>query len=257
MNYDFIWKKIDINGDLILVSKFIYNDPRLKNWNTYDYYDYSEDEYEYDYKYNFKRNYINESGFYINYKDKQLQYLIYKGKNDFNEVKEIYIFNEKCKRYNLGICLYDIILQLNNIKFCNFKIIKDNYFKEEYKNYVLVYNNIFNCIIKTDSYDFEILYDKYFNYTYLKLECNIKTKKFYEFINNFDNTIKNIINNNNNYISIIKNDNYIKIKIKDNTFKTGYYKNNIIFIKYNRLYTIKDKNKWGISLTVDKIKNKE
>lgn len=252
--HDYIWRKTYENKYLIILSSNLKEDDfRLKKWdNSY----YSNDECNYN-DYNIcKRNYIKDDGFYINYKKKQLQYNIYKRNENFNEINEINIFNLKSISNCLGIFIKSITLSINDdIKFHKFKILKDDYFKEKYKNYLLIYNNLYDFYIKTDSYDFEILYEKHFNYTYLKLKYNSKTNKLYEFINKFDNTIKEIIGDFNNYISIIKKDNSIKMKVKNNIINPGFYKNNTIYIKCNRLYTIKDKNQWGISLVVDKIIN--
>lgn len=258
---NYIWKKTyEDNYVITLSSNLKENDFRLKKWNDSYYYSDDDEYYHNDYS-SCRRNYMEENGFYISYKKKQIKYNIYKRNENFKEILEIYKFNLKCISSRFGIVIQTITLSIDkDIKAQNFKIIRDEYFNEKYKNYLLIYNNLYDFYIKTHICDFEILYENYFNYTYLKLEHNNKTNKFYEFINKFDNIIKEIVGNNdeydnNKYISIIKKDNIIKIKIKNNLIKPDYYENNIIYIKCNRLYMIKDKKQWGVSLVVDKIVN--
>ncbi len=90
-------------------------------------------------------------------------------------------------------------------------------------------------------------------------------QKLIEFINNFENNIKKIVTSNDkhygvninqhDFLSIVKDKEmkYIDLKVKKPYIDSKTYNNSTIIIKCNRIWDMEKIEKWGVSLTVDKI----
>ena len=263
------WNKKNIkNKWILLISKIQENenDERKKYW----------DEYGTTTEYAIKEDKeIKYDGFTFNVSDNQIQYWIDMEKNNYDEQEEIDKFNEKCMFWNLGKYVENkIVLSINdNIDFDNFEFIEDEYFRDDFKNYLLTYNKK-ETYIKTDIINvIEVEYNERFDKKYVKLQNNDNILLF-DFIKTFDDTIQEKVkehrNNYNidiqqyNYLSCIKeddyqNNNYIELKVKNQYIEPKTYNNAVVYIKCNRLWSTNYMKKeeevysWGISLTIDKI----
>jgi hypothetical protein len=241
------WYRNDINTNkIILTSKLIDNDPR---------YYILEENYE-----------IKEYGIRINNYNgnENLQFWI--NKDEFNELEKIEEFNEKCKEWKIGNYVENkIILSINDdINFDLFKFIKDEDFEKNYEKYLLTYNGK-EVYIKTNTIEIFDIEENGYNQKYIRLQYEDTDPKFIDFINKFEENIKKIVMNNkehygvninqHDYLSIIKDKEikYIDLKVKKSFIESKTYNNSIICIKCNRIWDMEKIEKWGISLTVDKI----
>ena len=79
-------------------------------------------------------------------------------------------------------------------------------------------------------------------------------KRIVELVKQDDNHF-NINIHDHDYLSIIKNKEikYIELKVKKPYIESRPYKNATIYIQCNRTWNMEKIQKWGISLTVDKI----
>lgn len=257
------WNRKNIKDKwILLISKIQEKDERKRYWDEYG--TTTEDAIKEDKE-------IKYDGFTFNISDNQIQYWIDMEKPDYDEKNEIDNFNEKCIFWNLGKYIENkITLSINNINFDNFYFIEDEYFRDDFKNYLLTYNNK-ETYIKTDIINIiEVEYNERFNKKYVKLN-NIQ---LLDFIKIFDDTIQKKVKNHENnynidiekykYLSCIKEDEYqndifVELKIKNPYIEPKIYNNAIIYIKCNRLWSTNYMKKeeevysWGISLTIDKI----
>lgn len=239
------YRKDTSTNKIILTSKLIENDLR---------YNILEENYE-----------IKDYGIRINNYNgnDELQYWI--DKDVCNEIEKIEEFNEKCKIWNLGKYIEDkIILSINDdINFNLFKFIKDDDFEKNYEKHLLTYDNK-EVYIKTNNIETFDVEENGYNQKYIRLQCEDMEPNLIDFINNFENRIKEIVINNDEhygvniaheFLSIIKDKDtkYIELKVKKPFIEQKSYNNSIIYIKCNRIWDMDKIEKWGISLTVDKI----
>jgi len=241
------WYRKDTNTNkIILTSKLIENDPR---------YSILEENYE-----------IKEYGIRINNynENEELQFWI--DKNEHNEIDKIEEFNKKCKEWELGNYIEDnITLSINdNIDFDLFKFIKDENFEKNYEKYLLTYDNK-NVFIRTNTIETFNVEENGYNQKYIRLQYDNMEPKLVNFINKFEDNIKKIVNNDkehysinvkeHEFLSIIKDKEmkYIDLKVKKPFIESKNYNNSTIYIKCNRIWDMEKIEKWGISLTIDKI----
>lgn len=216
-------------------------------------------------------NDMNQEGFTKRYNDYdntyELHYWI--DKNEQNEDNEILEFNEKCKKWKIKQYIEkDIYLKIgDNIDFSNFDFIKDDYFNEEWNNYLFAYKNK-NTYIKLDNIDIEVIMDN-FNNKYIEInEDNIKIDNFMKKLEDEIIKCKNRKTDNLNiekdyeYKHYKNEDGNYKIKIKKDNIDVKQYNNADIYIKCNRLWKLNYKKQgnelynWGVSLIIDKIYEK-
>lgn len=245
MKYKWYRKETSTNK-VILTSKIIEKDPR---------YDILEENYE-----------IKEYGIrFNNYNgNDELQFWI--DKNECDEIEKIKEFNKKCKDWELGNYVEDkIVLSINdNINFNLFEFIKDDDFEKNYEKHLLTYDNK-EVYIKTNIIETFDVEENGYNQKYIRLQYDNIDPKLIDFINKFeDNIKKNVIDNESHYginiekhdfLSIIKDKEikYIDLKVKKPFIESKTYNKSIICIKCNRIWDMEKIEKWGISLTVDKI----
>lgn len=244
------WTKREIsNNRTILSSKLVEDDPRKIIY---------EENYE-----------IREYGITKNsYKGiDQLQFWI--DKNVYNEVEKIKEFNEKCKIWDMGEYVEDIIILSidDDINFDLFKFVKDDDFEKNYEKHLLTYDNK-EVYIKTnniETFDVENIY----NQKCIRLQYDNIDKKLIDFVNKFENHIKEIVINDrdhygvnieHDFSSIVKDKEtkYIELKVKKQFIESKTYSNCAIYIKCNRIWDLDEINdkkieKWGVSLNIDKI----
>lgn len=243
------WYRRDTNTNkIILTSKLVENDTRN------DIFDENNEIREY----GIVKRCNNYNG------NDELQFWI--DKNECNEIEKIEEFNEKCKKWDLGIYVEDkIILSINDdVNFDLFKFIKDDDFEKNYDKHLLTYNNK-EVYIKTNSIEKFDIEENGYNQKYIRLQYDDVDPKLIEFINKFENNIKEIVANDDEhygvniyqheFLSIIKDKEikYIDLKVKKPFIETKTYNDSIICIKCNRIWDMDRIEKWGISLTVDKI----
>lgn len=240
------WYRKDTNTNkIILTSKLIENDPR---------YNILEDNYE-----------IKDYGIRINNYNGNDELQFWIDKDVYNEMEKIDEFNEKCKIWDLGKYISDkIILSINDdIKFNLFKFIKDDDFEKNYEKHLLTYDNK-EVYIKTNRIENFDVEENGYNQKYIRLQYDNIDPNFINFINDFENSIKEMVTNNeghysvninHEFLSIIKDKEmkYIELKVKKPFIESKTYNNSIIYIRCNRIWDMDKIEKWGISLTVDKI----
>ena len=194
----------------------------------------------------------------------ELQFWI--DKNECNEIEKIKEFISKCKEWELGNYVEDkIILSINdNVNFDLFKFIKDDNFEKNYEKHLLTYNNK-EVYIKTNSIKNFDIEENGYNQKYIRLQYDDVDPRLIDFINKFENNIKEIVKNDgehygvnidqHEFLSIIKDKEmkYIDLKVKKPFIESKTYNDSIICIKCNRIWDMDKIEKWGISLTVDKI----
>lgn len=243
------WYRRDTNTNkIILTSKLLENDPRN------DIFDENNEISEY----GIVKRYNNYSG------NDELQFWI--DKNECNEIEKIEEFNEKCKEWELGNYIENkITLSINdNINFDLFKFIKDEDFEKNYEKHLLTYDYK-EVYIKTNPIEKFDVEENGFNQKYIRLQYDDVEQKLIEFINNFENNIKKIVTSNDkhygvninqhDFLSIVKDKEmkYIDLKVKKPYIDSKTYNNSTIIIKCNRIWDMEKIEKWGVSLTVDKI----
>jgi hypothetical protein len=255
------WKRIDTKTNKILLkSKINDNDIRNEKWEN------NEDDMRQD-GFSKKYNDFNESY--------EFQYWIDKDICDDHE-NEIINFNEKCKKWDIGILRKylgndDYLSIEDDIDFNNFNFIKDDKYNEEWNNYLFIYKNddIIKKGVKIDNMDIEVIIDN-FNNKYI--EINKNNKKIVEFMKKLENRIITCVDEETNNFNIENNYEYkyyksddgnYKFKVKKDYIEPKEYKNAIVYIRFNRLWKLNyikqgnDMYSWGISLTVDKIVEKD
>ena len=241
------WYRKDIDENkTILTSNLVDNDPR-----------YSTLEENQEIKsYGIRINNYNGSN--------ELQFWI--DKEVYNETEKIQEFNEKCKIWDLGKYIENkIILSINDddVDFNLFKFIEDDDFEKNYKRHLLTYDNK-EVYIKTNRIENFDVEENGYNQKYIRLQYDNIEPTLINFINNFENNIKETVNEqqehyginiNHDFLSIIKDKEtkYIELKVKKLYIETKTYNNSYIYIRCNRIWDMDKIQKWGISLTVDKI----
>lgn len=240
------WYRKDTNTNkIILTSKLIENDPR---------YNILEENHE-----------IKDYGIRINNYNGNDELQFWIDKDVYNEIEKIEEFNEKCKIWHLGKYIEDkIILSINDdVDFNLFKFIKDDDFERNYEKHLLTYDNK-EVYIKTNNIENFDVEENEYNQKYIRLQYDNMDPSFIKFINNFEDSIKETVisneehygvNINHEFLSIIKDKEtkYIELKVKKPYIEPKSYKNSNIYIKCNRIWDMNKIEKWGISLTVDKI----
>lgn len=246
------WKRIDTKTNKILLK--IKDDDILNEiWenNEYD---------------------ITQEGFSKKYNDYENNFEIHYwiNKDEKNEDDAIIEFNEKCKKWNIKQYIEkDVYLTIDkNVDFDNFDFIKDDYFNEEWNNYLFTYKNK-NTYIKLDNVDIEVIED---NYNNKYIEINENNEKLDNFMKNLESRIIKCKNENTNNFNIEDNYEYkyyknedgnYKFKIKRDNIDAKIYNNSDIYIKCNRIWKLNYQKQgnnmysWGVSLIVDKIHEKD
>jgi hypothetical protein len=246
------WKRIDTKTNKILL-KIKEDDILNEIWenNEYD---------------------ITQEGFSKKYNDYENNFEIHYwiNKEEKNEDDAIIEFNEKCKKWSIKQYIEkDIYLTIDkNVDFDNFDFIKDDYFNEEWNNYLFTYKNK-NTYIKLDNVDIEVIED---NYNNKYIEINENNEKLDNFMKNLESRIIKCKNEDTNNFNIEDNYEYkyyknedgnYKFKIKRDNIYAKQYNNSDIYIKCNRIWKLNyqkqgnDIYSWGVSLIVDKIHEKE
>lgn len=245
------WKRINTKTNKILLK--INDDDILKEiWENND------DDMRQD---GFSKKYNDYENIY------EIQYWINKDEKDEDDA--IIDFNEKCKKWNMKQYIEkNIYINIDEeVDFNNFNFIEDDYFNEEWNNYLFTYKNK-NTFIKINNIDIEVIED---NYNNKYIEINENNEKINNFMKKLENRIikcKNEKTNNLNIEEIYtykyyknENGNY-KFKIKNDNIDVKQYNNADVYIKCNRLWKLNyqkqnnDIYSWGVSLIVDKIYEK-
>lgn len=214
---------------------------------------------------------MRQDGFSKKYNDyeniSEIQYWINKDEKDEDDA--IIEFNEKCKKWNMKEYIEkNIYIKIDEeIDFNNFDFIKDDYFNEEWNNYLFTYRNK-NTFIKLNNIDIEVNEDNY-NNKYIEIHEN--NEKIDNFMKKLENRIIKCKNEKADNLNIeeiytykyYKNeDGNYKFKIKNDNIDIKQYNNVDVYIKCNRLWKLNyqkqgnEINNWGISLVVDKIYEK-
>lgn len=244
------WNKREIsNNRTILSSKLVEDDPRIS---IYD------ENYEIR-EYGITKNSYNGID--------QLQFWI--DKNEHNETEKIKEFNEKSKEWNLGSYVETkITLSINdNIDFNLFNFSQDNEFERFHSRHLLTYdekevdiktNPIEHIEVQIKNWNDKI--EKYTRFQYDEID-----HKLLKFINELEKRIIELVKKDKDHygvnfdqhehMSIIrdKETKYIEFKIKKPYIEDKIYENSIIYIKCNRIWDMEKIEKWGVSLTIDKI----
>lgn len=191
-------------------------------------------------------------------------------KDEKNEEDEIIEFNEKCKKWKINQYIEkDVYLTIdnNNIDFDKFNFVKDEYFNEEWNNYLFAYKNI-NAYIKLNNINIDVNMDNFDN---KYIEINENNEKFDNFMKRLEKRIIKCKNKSTDNLNIEENYEYkyykndegnYKFKIKRDNIDVKQYNNADIYIKINRLWKLNyqkqgnDIYHWGISLIVDRIYEK-
>lgn len=241
------WERIDTKNNKIWL-KIKIDDTLNNKW--------EENEYE-----------MKHDGFYKYNDDNNLNYLI--KKEDENEEEEIKEFSKKCEKWeiNQDIKNNDNIKKNNyliideDIDFNNFCFIKDDYFNEEWNNYLFIYKKGDNYKkgVKLNNMDINVEMD---NYNNKYIEINEDNEKFDIFMNKLENRIitckeekddKFNIQEKYEYNYYKNNSGNYKFKIKKDNIEVRQYNNATVYINFNKLWNMDKIEKWGVSLIIDKI----
>lgn len=241
------WERIDTKNNKIWLKINI--DNTLSN-------KWEENEYE-----------MRQDGFYKYNDDDNLNYLI--KKDDEDEEEGIKEFIKKCKKWEINqdiknnndIKIKNYLTIDEDIDFLNFCFIKDDYFNEDWNNYLFIYkkNEDEKKGVKLSNINIDVEIDNYDN---KYIEISEDNENFDIFMKKLENRIITCKEENNDKFNIQENYEYnyyknnsgnYKFKIKKDNIEVKQYNNATVYINFNKLWNMGKIEKWGVSLTVDKI----